>query len=55
MPTMKDFNDDDFSHDALLDGRITLVQARNGYRVAIDPVFLAAQPHHCAWPHGWLI
>ncbi len=39
---MNDFNDDDFSHDALLDGRITLAQARNGYRVAIDPVFLAA-------------
>lgn len=28
--------------DHLLDGRVTLTQPRKGYRVAIDPVFLAA-------------
>lgn len=32
----------ELSEDALLDGRVRLVQAQNGYRVAIDPVFLAA-------------
>ena len=30
------------SNDALLDGRVRLVQPADGYRVAIDPVFLAA-------------
>jgi len=32
----------EWSEDALLDGRVRLVQARSGYRVAMDPVFLAA-------------
>ena len=32
----------DVTHDALLGGRVRLVQPRHGYRVAIDPVFLAA-------------
>lgn len=30
------------THDTLLDGRVRLVQPEQGYRVAIDPVFLAA-------------
>lgn len=34
--------DDPFSQDYLLNGRIILRQPVNGYRVAIDPVFLAA-------------
>lgn len=32
----------DTTEDALLDGRILLQQPRDGYRAAIDPVFLAA-------------
>jgi len=32
----------DFTEDHLLNGQITLCQPRQGYRVAIDPVFLAA-------------
>ena len=32
----------DRTTDHLLDGRVTLTQRRKGYRVAIDPVFLAA-------------
>ncbi|PCJ60082.1 MAG: methyltransferase [Rhodospirillaceae bacterium] len=32
----------EWSEDALLDGRVRLVQARSGYRVAMDSVFLAA-------------
>ena len=34
--------DDRITEDALLDGRVRLLQPRTGYRVAIDPVFLAA-------------
>ena len=30
------------TRDTLLDGRIALHQPRDGYRAAIDPVFLAA-------------
>jgi tRNA1(Val) A37 N6-methylase TrmN6 len=33
---------DAFTDDALLDGRVKLRQPRDGYRVAIDPVLLAA-------------
>ncbi len=32
----------DVTTDALLGGRVRLYQPRHGYRVAIDPVFLAA-------------
>jgi len=32
----------EWSEDRLLDGRVKLTQARRGYRVAMDPVFLAA-------------
>lgn len=35
-------NSVDFTQDYLLDGRITIHQPVHGYRVAIDPVFLAA-------------
>jgi len=31
-----------FSHDTLLDGRVSLIQPRRGYRVAVDAVLLAA-------------
>jgi tRNA1(Val) A37 N6-methylase TrmN6 len=31
-----------FTQDALLNGRVALLQPRNGYRAAIDPVLLAA-------------
>ena len=31
-----------WTEDKLLDGRVTLLQPRKGYRVAIDPVLLAA-------------
>lgn len=34
--------DPGISEDALLDGRVRLLQPRQGYRVAIDPVILAA-------------
>ena len=34
--------DPDISKDSLLGGRVTLLQLRQGYRVAIDPVLLAA-------------
>lgn len=34
--------DDRITENALLDGRVRLLQPRTGYRVAIDPVFLAA-------------
>lgn len=34
--------DADYSEDGLLGGRILLTQPRRGYRVAIDPIFLAA-------------
>ncbi|MGB0670778.1 MAG: tRNA1(Val) (adenine(37)-N6)-methyltransferase [Rhodospirillales bacterium] len=34
--------DGDLSRDRFLDGRLTLLQPRQGYRAAIDPVFLAA-------------
>lgn len=33
---------DDITHDHILGGRIRLMQPKNGYRVAIDPIFLAA-------------
>lgn len=32
----------DFSHDYLLNGRVSLKQPKAGYRVAIDPILLAA-------------
>src|SRR5215471_10405578 len=31
-----------FTEDAILGGRVTLRQPRNGYRVGIDPIMLAA-------------
>ena len=31
-----------WTEDKLLDGRVTFLQPRHGYRVAIDPVLLAA-------------
>lgn len=34
--------DSDISEDALLDGRLKFFQPKQGYRAAIDPVFLAA-------------
>lgn len=33
---------DGATHDTLLDGRVQLLQPRSGYRVAVDPVLLAA-------------
>lgn len=33
---------DDLTEDSLLDGRVRLLQPRQGYRVALDPVLLAA-------------
>lgn len=36
------WSEQDLSEDALLGGRVRLVQPRRGYRVAIDPVLLAA-------------
>lgn len=35
-------NENNFTQDYLLNGRISLKQPKEGYRVAIDPVFLAA-------------
>jgi len=39
---MTGFSDQDVSEDSLLGGRVQLAQPRLGYRVAIDPVLLAA-------------
>lgn len=36
------FPDEALTRDAFLDGRVTLLQPRRGYRAATDPVFLAA-------------
>ena len=35
-------NETDYTEDRLLDGEVILRQPSNGYRVAIDPIFLAA-------------
>jgi len=39
---MNGFSDQEISQDSLLGGRVHLAQPRRGYRVAIDPVLLAA-------------
>lgn len=36
------FSEEALTRDAFLDGRLTLLQPRHGYRAATDPVFLAA-------------
>lgn len=36
------FSDDTLTQDAFLNGRVMVLQPRNGYRAATDPVFLAA-------------
>ena len=41
-PANRSTSADDAVEDRLLDGRVRLLQPRNGYRVAIDPVLLAA-------------
>lgn len=42
MPETKQDNSANNTSDALLGGRVRLLQPQNGYRVAIDPVLLAA-------------
>ncbi len=36
------FSEDTLTHDRFLDGRLTIRQPKDGYRAAMDPVFLAA-------------
>lgn len=42
MTGLSAFSEQELSRDALLGGRVRLIQPRHGYRVAIDPVLLAA-------------